>query len=366
MPRPTRTSRSVSRAGVALLAGGLVAGLSVAQAGAVSAEPTENPTATAAKYNYFDSDFILRLRAAAIEPEADIPKPLVTGIGYSAVNLEKDIGGPLADCEIFGAGYYLTDVVEQGVLENSGPPDAGNKGGGIFNPTQSKDTKPNLSPGENLNNRAPQIRDTIDGHVIYELPHDGNGVRWQADCTDDAGGKATGNNLDLAGAEGVGSTTTGKVDKKTGEYVGISRAYIAALNTGTATLDAISSIMQVKHLPGQKPTVTYRIGISGGTLAEGADIPYGDLTKQFNEQVTKNSTALAALGTFGITLLGPTESVSENGGRYIINAPFLELQAGLISRKGTVGENQRLRLVNIDFEGLYQGGALKEPGQAGF
>jgi hypothetical protein len=318
----------------------------------------------AGKYSYFDSDFILRLRAAAVEPEADIPHPLVPGVGYSAVNLEKDTGGPVAKCEIFGAGYYATDIVQEGILENSGPPDAGNKGGGIHNPTESKDTAPNLSPGENLNSRKPRIKDVTDGHTIYEVPHNGNGVRWEAHCDDDAGGTGTGM-VDLAGAQGAGSTTTGKVDKKTGEYIGVSRAFVAGITTGSGTLDTVSSTVKIKHLPGMKPVIDYRIAANGGTLAEGANVPYGDLTKQFNDQIHNNSAALAALGPFGIALMGPTESVSENGGRYIINFPFFEIMAGLEARKGTAGENQRARLVNVDYEGLYQGAAFREPGSGG-
>jgi hypothetical protein len=315
-------------------------------------------------YKYFDSDFILRLRAAAVEPEADIPHPLVPGVGYSAVNLEKDTGGPTAKCEIFGAGYYATDVVQEGVFENSGPPDAGNKGGGIFNPTESKDTAPNLSPGENLNARKPRIKDVSDGHTIYEVPHDGNGVRWQAACDDDAGGTGTGM-VDVAGAQGAGSTTTGHVDKKTGEYQGVSRAFVAGITTSAGVIDSLSSAVKIKHLPGAKPTIDYRIAANGGTLAEGANIPYGDLTKQFNDQIHNNAAALAALGPFGIALMGPTESISENGGRFIINFPFFEIMAGAEARKGTVGENQRARLVNIDYEGLYQGGSFKEAGSGG-
>ncbi len=128
------------------------------------------PTASGAKYSYFDTDFILRLRAAAVEPEVDIPHPLVPGVGYSAVNLEKDTGGPVAKCEIFGAGYYATDVVQEGVLENSGPPDAGNKGGGIFNPTESKDTAPNLSPG-----REPELPQAA-RQGRHRRPHDLRGA----------------------------------------------------------------------------------------------------------------------------------------------------------------------------------------------
>ncbi len=124
--------------------------------------------------------------------------------------------------------------------------------------------------------------------------------------------------------------------------------------------------MKITHLPGQKPVIDYRIGASGGTLAEGAAIPYGRPDQSSSTtRSTPTSGALAALGPFDIALMGPTESVSENGGRYIINFPFFELQLGLESRKGTVGENQRVRLVNIDYEGLYVGGAIQQPGSGG-
>jgi hypothetical protein len=336
----------------------------VARSRAMPSTPTAK--AAKAKYKFFDSDFILRLRASAIQPEADIPKPLVPGIGYSAVNLEKDIGGELADCEIYGAGVYFTDIVQEGVLENSGPPDAGNKGGGIFNPTESKDTKPNLSPGENLNSRKPGLRSLTDGSRMAEIPHEGNGVHWKANCESDAAGKATGNNLDVAGLYGVGSTTAGALNKKTGEYLGTSRAYVAGL--GPAGMDVVQSFASVKHLPGQKPLIAYRIGLNGTTTASGANLPYGELTKSFNEAIKGQSSTFSALGPSQglIQLMGPTESQSENGGRYLINFPFFELQQGIEARQGTAGHNQRLRLVTIDYEGLYQGGALQEPKGGGF
>ena len=335
---------------------------------AKSAAKSSAPTVKSAKgaYKFFDSDFILRLRAAAIQPEADIPKPLVVGIGESEVNLEKDTGGEFADCEIRGAGMYLTDIVQEGILENSGPPDAGNKGGGIFNPTEAKDTKPNLSPGENLNTRKPGLRSVSDGSRTAEIPHNGNGVRWEANCDSDTAGKATGNNLDVAGIYGAGSTTSGAVNKQTGEYLGVSRAYVAGL--GPAAMDVVQSFASIKHLPGQKPVIDYRIGVNGATVAGGSNIPYGDLTKSFNDAVKGQSGALSAIGPSQglIQLMGPTESQSENGGRYIINFPFIELQQGVDARKGTAGHNQRVRLVSIDYEGLYQGGALKDPVGGGF
>jgi hypothetical protein len=332
---------------------------------AASSAKATRPAAKAAsgKYNYTDSDFILRLRAAAIEVEPDIPHPLVPGIAYAAVNLEKNLGAPTGKCEVFGAGFYLTDVVQEGVLENSGPPDAGNKGGGIFNPTESKDTAPNLSPGQgNLNSRKPGLRSVTDGSRMAEIPHEGNGPRWTAKCDNDYSGKGVGNWVDAGGVEGFGSTSTGAINKSTGEYTGVARSYVAGL--GPAGMDVVHSWASIKHMPKAKPVISYRIGVNGTPAASGTNIPYGDLTKAFNDAMQQNHGATAAIGPTGnlLALMGPTESESENGGRYIINFPFFEAQQGLEARKGGIGHNQRVRLVNIDYEGLYEGGAIKEPG----
>ncbi len=43
--------------------------------------------------------------------------------------------------------------------------------------------------------------------------------------------------------------------------------------------------MKITHLPGKKPVIDYRIGANGGTVAEGASVPYGTLTEQFNSQL---------------------------------------------------------------------------------
>jgi hypothetical protein len=323
------------------------------------------PAAKSAKgaYSYDASDFILRLRASAVQAEADIPHPLVPGFGYSAVNLEKNLGAPVGKCEVFGAGFYLTDIVQEGILENSGPPDAGNKGGGVFNPVESKDTAPNLSPGSgNLNSRKPGLRSVTDGSRMAEIPHEGNGPRWTAKCDSDSAGKGVGNWLDAGGVEGFGSTSTGAVNRSTGEYTGVARSYVAGL--GPAGQDVVHSWVSIKHMPKQKPVVSYRIGVNGTPSASGTNVPYGDLTKAFNEAMQSNHGATAAVGPTGnlLALMGPTESESENGGRYIINFPFFEVQQGLEARKGGAGHNQRVRLVNIDYEGLYEGGAIKEPG----
>ena len=344
-------------ASIATRPAGSARGVAVADPSTVT--PRAGTTAAASRvaststgYNFFDSGYILRLRASAIQVEADIPHPLMVGLNTSAVNLEKDIGGPNGVCEERAAGEYPGEIAQEGILENSGPPDAGNKGGGIINPTESKDYQPNLSPGENLNARKPQLHDVTDGHSIADVPHNGNGPRWEAQCDGDAGGRAVAD-FDIPGVEASGSSVLTHLDKKTGEFTGTGRAFVAGLTTSAGTLDFVSSLMQVKALPGQEATVSYHIGGTGGTMASGADIPISDLTKQFNDSVKSNADALSAIGPLGLALLGPTVSESENGHRPIINAPFLEVTAGLEARKGTAGENDHVRLLNVDFEGQY-------------
>lgn len=305
------------------------------------------------EYKFFDSSYILNLRASAVQVEADIPHPLVPGVGYSAVNLEKDPGVETGICEIYGAGAYLTDIVQEGVLENSGPPDAGNKGGGIFNPTESKDYAPNLSPGENLNVRHPSVRDLGDGHQLTAIPSEGNGVDWQSKCDSDVGGKGVGYNTDLAGYEQIGSVTQTAVNKETGEYTGVSRAFVLGVETPNGTLDGLASLVKIKALPGKDPIFDYTIGTVGGSLVAGTGVKESDLTKSFNDSAQGIGPALEALGQYGIELEGPYKTESENGHRPIVNFPYFNITTGLKAREGTIGQSQHVRLVNIDYEGAY-------------
>jgi len=305
------------------------------------------------EYKFFDSSYILNLRASAVQVEADIPHPLVPGVGYSAVNLEKDPGVETGICEIYGAGAYLTDIVQEGVLENSGPPDAGNKGGGIFNPTESKDYAPNLSPGENLNVRHPSIRDVGDGHQLTAIPAEGNGVDWQAKCDSDVSGKGIGYNTDLAGYEQIGSVTQSSVNKENGEYDGVSRAFVLGVETPNGTLDGLASLVKIKALPGKEPIFDYTIGTVGGSLVAGTGVKESDLTKSFNDSAQGIGPALDALGEYGIELEGPYKTESENGHRPIVNFPYFNVTTGLKAREGTIGQSQHVRLVNIDYEGAY-------------
>lgn len=335
-PRPRRRA--------ALAAAVMLAG-TLAVPSTAAAEPR--------RWTYFESSYYLRIRAAAVEPAMDIPQPLVPGLGFSSVMLEKDVGEPVGFCQTRGIGAHYTDVVEQVVLgQNAGTL----SNAGVFNPTEAADTEPDRFRLETLNSRKPQVRNLADGTVVYDIPAEGTGVRWQAACDDEAGGRATGHMTDAGGVQAAGSATSGQLDKKTGVYTGTSRAFVAGLETAGGTLDLVSSVMRVQQLPGQEARITYRIGTSGGTLASGLDVPAGNLTAQFNEAVRANAGALAALGPFGLTLVAPVVTEPGNSGRPVVNAPFLDLTLGLDARRGSVGHNNHLRLVNIDFDGINVGG----------
>jgi hypothetical protein len=333
----------------AVLAAGTVVG------GSNSAAAASGP------FDFTDSSYILTMRSSALEPYATLPRDLPMGIGHSYVDLVHDMGRQDGRCETIGAGYWLGTELEEAVLgPGLAPPDpaTGKSPKGYENPTISRNVAPNISPTEeNLLDKHPAI------------PADGSGgPHWKATCDSDTSGTATGIIASLPGVAGVvGSTTSGAVNKKTGAYLGTGRAYIADLKTPLGTFDSITSVMQVKNEPDQKPTVTYRVSFAGGddggganfALAQdgfsiaGTDVPIADLVKQYNEQVSAQSKNLAAIGTFGLWMLAPQVGVSTDGGRYSISAPVILARSGIEARKGTVGHDQGIRFGSTTFTGVY-------------
>ncbi len=291
---------------------------------------------------------------------ADSRDPILPAAGYSTVLLQKRSDTPTGLCEARGMGVFVTKDVDSGSgrLENAAPRDPGPRGG-FRNPTEARDTAPPRPAPEPHEyeyegHRTPQVRELSDGKSVLDLPADGTGVRWRADCADDVRGYAAAANPALAGAQGAGSVTSAKIDRRSGRYVATSRAYVAGLRTPSGVLDVVSSVVQVRHLPGGEPAVSYRIGTTGGVLASGSDVPAADLVAQFNGSVRQNAAAVAFLGPFGLTLMGPTVGTAENGVTSALYAPFLELGGGLAARKGAYGEHGYVRLVNVAYEGVYR------------
>lgn len=318
------------------------------QAGAVAA-PTDPPSA---------APFALRITGAAIEPEVQVDleaSPVPAVVGYSTVLLQREHGASVGSCEARGQGVGVSNQIEEGSggPHNAAPRDPGPRSG-IFNPTEARDTappRPTPRPYdyEYEGHRTPQIRDARDGHSVLDVPARGQGVRWEAACADDAGGRATAADVDLAGAHGAGSATAARVDRTTGEYVATARAYLAGLLTPGGVVDLVTSVVLVRRSPGREPRMSYRIALDRDTLASGVDVPAGRLLEQFARSTHVHAPALGALAQVGLTLMEPRVDTFEQGRRSVLKAPFLELAHG---PTGSAGADARTytRLVNCAFE----------------
>lgn len=350
------TSFPTPRKRVASLVGATAAFVMVGAALPVAA------TATDAQFDFRDASYILTLRAGGLEPYAYIPRDLPVDIGFSYVDLIHDIGQDQGRCETWGAGYWLSDEVEEGVLgAGAAPPDAGDVSGGYRNPTTSRDVKPNLSAGENLSARDPGVRNYFPpGNEVLDIPATGNGPKWVANCEHDAKGSGHGDILNVGGFQVVGSATQAEVSKETGFYTGTSRAYVLGLE-GATGFDSASSFMQVTQKPDQKPVITYRMSYfnagdnreKNGVTFGGQNVPVEDLAKQFNEGAKALGQAAAPIGPLGAGTLTPEVGVAANSGRYSITVSAGHGNFGLTARDGTVGMNQGMRIGSVTFTGVY-------------
>jgi hypothetical protein len=318
--------------------------------------------AASSAFDFTQASYILTLRAGGLESYAYIPRDLPQDYGFSYVDLIHDIGQPQGRCETWGAGYWLGQEVEEGVLgAGAAPPDAGDVSGGYRNPTTSRDVQPNLSAGDNLSARDPGIRNYFPpGNEIVDIPASGNGPKWVAKCDGDAKGAGQGDVLNVGGFQVVGSTSQAEVDKKTGVYTGSSRSYVLGLE-GASGFDSASSFMQVVQKPDSKPVITYRMSYfnsgnnekTSGITFGGQNIPVEDFAKQFNEGAEAFGSAMKAVGPVGAGTLKPEVGVSTDGGRYSITISAGHGNFGLAAREGTLGMNQGMRIGSVTFQGVY-------------
>ncbi len=347
--RVPRTLRAAAAAGTLVMVGGVLAG---------TAQATDN------KFTFQDSSYILTLRSAGIEYYDYIPRLLTQQQGHSYVDLIHDIGQETGRCESLGAGYWLGQEVEEGVLgPGAAPPDAGDISGGYRNPTLSRSVEPNLSPGKNESNRDPGIRNYFPpGNEVVDIPASGMGAKWLAKCDNDVKGAAQGDQNHLNGFQVIGSVAQGEISKTTGVYTGSSRAYVLGLE-GASGFDSFSSFMQVVNKPNEKPTITFRMSYFNmgenpdktGVTFGGQSIPVDTFAKQFNEGAKAFSAAAKPVGPIGAQTLEPQVGVSTDGGRYSISISAATGHLGFATREGTLGEDQGARFGSITFEGVYGG-----------
>jgi len=155
-------------------------------------------------------------------------RDLPQDVGFSFVELVHDTGQDQGQCESWGAGYWLGQEVEEGVLgAGAAPPDAGDVSGGYKNPTTSREVRPNLSAGQSESDRHPAVKNYFPpGNDLYAFPPNGPGYKWTAKCDNDIKGQGQGDVLNVGGFQAVGSTAEGAVDKATGVYTGSLKSQI--------------------------------------------------------------------------------------------------------------------------------------------
>ncbi len=346
MPRSLRSSLVPGVAVAATLA--LTGGILAAPAAAVD-------TAKKPKFDINNVGYTERMRAGAIETFFHLPRVIPQDVGYAHVALIKDIQEAEPRCIADGAGYWLDDILEEGVL----------KGGAA--PIGEGQTQTDASPYDNFTlhrvYKPATQADAASGSSsdrTPKLPSNGNGPLWTSECAADAfSGSGTGDIFNASGARVAGSSISSAVDPATGIYTSTGRAYVTSIS---GAFDTITSIMQITHVPNQEPKITYRMSFfdsdagqsafaSDGVTFFGSAVPASEFVDQFNSQSAAFSQQGAALGPAGLQILSPQVYNDQDNGLMTITAPAAAGNFGLASRAGTIGENFGARFAAITWVG---------------
>jgi hypothetical protein len=337
---------AVGAAAAAVLAAGLLA------------SPAAAETAPGKKFDFDRLGYTQVLRAGAIETFADIPRRLPQDVGYSRVVLDKDVNDASPSCQAQGAGYFLSEEVEEGVIKGGAAPIAEGQTQSDASPytnvTESKRVRPVGGAGDsNASDADPAF------------PSAGNGPLWTSACRDDmTSGTATGDLVNASGLHFAGSTSTATVDRRTGVFTATARAYVVGLE---GALDSVSSLFQITYRPGSfdkptEPMVTYRMSFfnsdasksgftnEGFTLG-GTQIPASDLVNQFNQQAAQFASSAQSFGPVGFRLLAPDVYPDQDSGRETITAPAAVGNIGFATQAGSVGQNFGVRLASVTWTG---------------
>lgn len=345
MTRSGKLFPSVGAAAAIVLAGLLPGSASAAE------------TTGAKKFDFDRLSYKQTLWAGAIETLADIPRRLPQDVGYTRLVLDKGVG-TLPTCLAEGAGYYLSEAVEDGVIKGGAAPisegQTQSDASPYTNVTQSKRVRPVGGSG-----------DSNPSDTNPAFPSAGNGPLWASKCNDDlSSGTATGDLVNASGLRFAGSTMSGAVDHRTGVYTATARAYVLGLE---GAFDSLSSLFQISYRPGSTetavaPKITYRMSFfnsdagqsafaSDGFTLGGTQVPAADLVDQFNSQAAQFAASAQAIGPLGFQLLAPQVYPDQDSGLQVITAPAAVGNIGLASQAGTVGQNFGLKLASVTWTG---------------
>jgi hypothetical protein len=295
------------------------------------------------------------MRSGAVEWYANIPRNLPQNLGYARVALIKDIQEASPRCIADGAGYWLDDILEEGVLKGGAAP--------IGEGQTATDASPYDNPTIHRVYRPAGSADgtgTASSDRTPKFPAQGNGPLWTSECgADFFSGSGTGDTINASGFRFAGSSVSSAVDTSNGVYTSTGRAYITGIE---GAFDTITSLMQVTHAPNQEPRVTYRMSFFDSTPSDsafasdgfeffGSAVPAGDFVEQFNSQSAAFSEQAAALGPAGLQIFSPQVYPDQDNGLTTITAPAAAGNLGLASRAGTIGENFGARFASITWVG---------------
>lgn len=345
MPKSLRSSLVPGVAVAATLV--LTAGVLASPAGAV--ETPKKP-----KFDINNVGYNEVMRSGAIEWYANIPRNLPQNLGYARVALIKDIQEASPRCIADGAGYWLDDILEEGVLKGGAAP--------IGEGQTATDASPYDNPTINREYRPAGAvsGDTASSDRTPKIPANGNGPLWTSECgADFYSGSGTGDTINASGFRFAGSSVSSAIDTTNGVYTSTGRAYVTGID---GAFDTISSLMQVTHAPNQEPKVTYRMSFfdsaasnssfaSDGVEFFGSAVPASEFVDQFNAQSAAFAQQGAALGPAGLQIFSPQVYPDQDNGRMTITAPAAAGNFGLASRSGTIGENFGGRFASITWVG---------------
>lgn len=336
----------------------LLPGAAVATALVLTAGALASPASAAPSKKKFDIDRIgynQAMRAGVVETYAEIPRNIPENMGYSRLALIKDIEESPPRCEADGAGYWLSEEVEEAVIKGGAAPIAEGQSQSDASPYDNPTISRTVRPADSSDGGETAFSDRTP-----KLPANGNGPLWTSECSPDFfKGSATGDLVNASGLRIAGSTISGGVDQATGIYTATGRAYVTGLD---GAFDTVTSLMQVTHAPGQEPKITYRLAFfnsdagqsafaSDGVEFFGSAVPASEFVEQFNTQSAAFSEQAAAFGPAGLQILSPSVYPDQDTGRTTITAPAAAGNLGLASRAGTIGQNFGARFASITWVG---------------
>ena len=260
--------------------------------------------------------YSLAMRAAGVQPYLADPSRFIGGVAYSEVQLNHDARNePASRCTATGAGYWLGEMEDHGVIDNTDVHQRQPALGYVNNPTASRTFDP------------PADRYLGDFEMRPVLPAGPVGTAWASGCAPDhLLGGAVGADGETLLASVFRTASSGGLDPDSGAYVGTASAWAARSakpNDGAALLRAY---VQVTQLPDRNPRITYRITVVATAdddpavrvddqswTIRGADVAADRLRQQFAEQLANRPGTVAALAGLGLRFAEPIVTLREPG-----------------------------------------------------